>query len=71
MYIAFGISALLAMQVLLNLAVSMAILPTKGLTLPFISYGGSNLMVTFIFVGLIINVFRRWDNPKSLKPREL
>jgi cell division protein FtsW (lipid II flippase) len=39
--------------------------------LPFISYGGSNLVVTFIFVGLIINVMRRKDSPSPINPREL
>src|SRR5690606_13032249 len=58
-YIAFGISALLAMQVLLNLSVAMAILPTKGLTLPFISYGGSSLMVSAGAMGILLNISRR------------
>jgi cell division protein FtsW len=57
-FIAFGLSALLAMQVLLNLAVAMAILPTKGLTLPFISYGGSSLLVNAAAVGILLNISR-------------
>ncbi|MEM1032588.1 MAG: putative lipid II flippase FtsW [Myxococcota bacterium] len=57
-YIAFGLSTLLAMQVLLNLSVAMAILPTKGLTLPFISYGGSSLLVSAGAMGILLNISR-------------
>ncbi len=58
-YIAFGLSILLGAQVLLNLAVSMAIMPTKGLTLPFISYGGSSLLVSAASIGLLLSISRR------------
>ncbi|HZO11725.1 MAG TPA: FtsW/RodA/SpoVE family cell cycle protein, partial [Polyangiaceae bacterium] len=57
-YIAFGISAMFAMQVLLNLAVAMALLPTKGLTLPFVSFGGSSLLVSAAAIGMLLNVSR-------------
>jgi cell division protein FtsW len=57
-YIAFGLSALISVQVLLNLSVAMAILPTKGLTLPFISYGGSSLLVSAGAIGILLNVSR-------------
>jgi len=46
-------------------------LPTKGMSLPFISYGGSNLVVVFIMVGLIVNVLRRIDQPSPIQAREL
>lgn len=58
-FIAFGISILLGTQVLLNLAVAMAIMPTKGLTLPFISYGGSSLLVTAASMGVLLSISRR------------
>src|SRR3954465_12988097 len=51
-FIAFGISALFGIQALINLSVAMAILPTKGLTLPFISYGGSSLIVSCAATGI-------------------
>lgn len=57
-FIAFGLSALLAVQVLLNLAVATAILPTKGLTLPFVSYGGSSLMVSAGSIGILLSISR-------------
>jgi cell division protein FtsW len=57
-YIAFGISVLFGLQALINLAVAMAILPTKGLTLPFVSYGGSSLLVCGAAMGVLLNVSR-------------
>ena len=57
-YIAFGISALLGLQALINLSVAMAILPTKGLTLPFLSYGGSSLLVSCAATGILLNISR-------------
>jgi cell division protein FtsW len=57
-YVAFGISTLVGVQALVNLAVAMAILPTKGLTLPFISYGGSSLLVSAAAAGVLLNVSR-------------
>lgn len=58
-YIAFGISVLFGVQCLINLAVAMSMLPTKGLTLPFISYGGSSLLVNAAAMGILLNVSRR------------
>jgi cell division protein FtsW len=57
-YVAFGISALFGIQALINLSVAMAILPTKGLTLPFVSYGGSSLLVSSAAMGILLNISR-------------
>lgn len=57
-YIAFGISILFGVQALINLAVAMAMLPTKGLTLPFVSYGGSSLLVNGAAMGILLNISR-------------
>jgi cell division protein FtsW len=57
-YVAFGISILFGAQALVNLAVAMAILPTKGLTLPFVSYGGSSLVVNACAAGILLNISR-------------
>ncbi len=57
-YVAFGISVLFGVQALINLAVAMAMLPTKGLTLPFVSYGGSSLLVNAAAMGILLNISR-------------
>ncbi|ABD80109.1 putative lipid II flippase FtsW [Saccharophagus degradans] len=54
-YVVFGIGVMLAMQAFINMGVASGFLPTKGLTLPFISYGGSSLLIT---CGLMALVFR-------------
>lgn len=55
-YLAQGISLLMAIQMLINIGVNTGILPTKGLTLPFISYGGSSLIITCITLSLVFRV---------------
>ena len=57
-YTAFGISVVFGIQAVLNLGVAMAILPTKGLTLPFVSYGGSSLLVSAASAGVLLNISR-------------
>lgn len=70
--IAFGLSVLFGVQALVNLSVAMSVLPTKGLTLPFISYGGSSLLVTSGAMGILLNISRpRADSgPSVVKPGE-
>jgi cell division protein FtsW len=58
MLIATGITFLIATQVVINLGVVTGALPNKGLALPFISYGGSNLVIMLGCVGLLINIGR-------------
>ena len=55
-YLALGIAALLAVQTLLNMGVVMGLLPTKGSTLPFISYGGTSLIINLMAVGILLNI---------------
>ena len=69
--LAMGALLFISLQAVINMGVVTGSMPTKGMSLPFISYGGSNLMVTFVFLGIIINVFRKWDNPKLHQPREI
>ena len=56
-YLGLGIALLIAMQALINIGVVTAWLPTKGLPLPFISFGGSNLVLNMVAVGFITQHF--------------
>lgn len=77
-FLAFGISVMFGVQALTNLCVAMAILPTKGLTLPFVSYGGSSLVASAAAVGILLSISRprrtlpplteRDDTPKTPAP---
>jgi cell division protein FtsW len=58
-FLAFGLSTMFAVQALVNLAVALAILPTKGLTLPFVSFGGSSLLVNAVAAGILLNITRQ------------
>ena len=58
-YLGFGISAVLSFEVVLNLSVVMGLMPTKGLPLPFVSYGGSSLVMTLLMTGVLLNIGRR------------
>ena len=55
-YLALGLTTLIGSQALVNLAVVLGLLPTKGLTLPFVSYGGSSLMTMLAAAGMLLSV---------------
>lgn len=55
-YLAWGLTGVLVIQALLNVSVTIALLPTKGIPLPFISYGGSSLVVTLCICGVLLNL---------------
>jgi len=55
-YVAIGIASLLGLQAVINLGVNIGLLPTKGLTLPFFSYGGSSLLVCCVMVGIVMRI---------------
>jgi len=56
---AAGVVCLLALQAAVNIGVTTSLLPNKGLPLPFISYGGSNLVACLFCVGLLLNIYRQ------------
>ena len=55
-YLGYGIAFLFLGQVMINMAVNVGLLPTKGLTLPFISYGGSSLMMCLVMLGILLRI---------------
>jgi len=57
-YLSFGIIFSLAFQSLLNLMVVVGLIPVTGVTLPFLSYGGSSLLITLISMGIVLNISR-------------
>ncbi|HEX3855421.1 MAG TPA: putative lipid II flippase FtsW [Polyangiaceae bacterium] len=67
-YIAFGISVLFGVQALINLAVAMSMLPTKGLTLPFVSFGGSSLLVCAAAMGILLSISRKSGSGNARVP---
>ncbi len=56
--VAFGITTWIGVQALINIGVTVGTLPTKGITLPFVSYGGSSLMMCMLAVGVLMSVAR-------------
>ena len=70
-YLALGITMLICVQAALNLMVATALVPVTGLPLPFISYGGSSLLLTSIGVGILLNISRQnVKTPQLFKMRE-
>ena len=59
MLLGFGLVVILGLQAALNIGVTTALLPNKGLPLPLISYGGSNLAFCLFCVGILINIYRQ------------
>ena len=65
---AFGITILISLQAAINVAVVTGRLPTKGLPLPFISFGGTSLVVTLFMTGVLLNVARQGGGRHKIRP---
>lgn len=59
--LAIGITAMVIVQALMNISVVLSLMPTKGLPLPFVSYGGSSLFITLASVGVLLNITKQAD----------
>ena len=57
-YLSFGMTFQLAFQTLMNLMVVIGMIPVTGVTLPFLSYGGSSLLITLVSIGILLNISR-------------
>ena len=68
--IAVGVTALLAAQACVNMGMTMGLMPVTGMTLPFVSYGGSSMVVNFLALGLLFNVARHRPHRLTAKPFE-
>ena len=55
-YLSFGITFQIAFQAILNLMVVVGLIPVTGVTLPFLSYGGSSLIITLLSIGILLNI---------------
>jgi cell division protein FtsW len=60
-FVAVGVTAMIAVQAFFNISVVIGLMPTKGIPLPFISYGGTSLLVSLICVGVLLNITQHTD----------
>jgi cell division protein FtsW len=65
-YLAFGITSLFGLQAIVNMCVVLGLLPTKGLPLPFVSYGGSALVMSLFMAGVLANISARAPEPSRM-----
>jgi len=63
--LAFGITVLIFLQAILHIGVVIGLLPTKGIPLPFISYGGSSLILCMALIGILMNIARTGHSPQA------
>ena len=68
--IAAGLTTMLTIQAIFNIGAAMVILPLAGMTLPFVSYGGSSLLVCFAAVGIIYRISEDSERAREIKPRK-
>ncbi len=68
-YLALGLTLMIGLPALINMGVVSGILPTKGLSLPFLSYGGSGLLVNLLAVGILLNISSQVKFPLGAPPK--
>jgi cell division protein FtsW len=62
-FLSLGLILMISLKAIINIGVSCGIFPTKGLPLPFISYGGSSLIFDMLSVGILMNIARTGEYP--------
>ena len=67
--VAAGLTTMLTLQAVFNMGAAMLVLPLAGITLPFVSYGGSSLLVCFAAVGLLYRISEDSERAREIKPR--
>ncbi len=67
--VATGLTTMLVLQAVFNMGAAMVVLPLAGMTLPFVSYGGSSLLVCFAAVGLLYRISEDSERAREIKPR--
>lgn len=65
-FLALGLTTMVAFQALFNISVVLGLLPTKGIPLPFVSYGGSSLLINLIGMGILLNVSQHASNTQVI-----
>jgi cell division protein FtsW len=68
--VAAGLTTMLTVQAIFNIGAAMVILPLAGMTLPFVSYGGSSLLVCFAAVGILYRISEDSEPAREIKPRQ-
>ncbi len=68
-YLAYGLGLLLGLQMLINVGVNLGLLPTKGLTLPFMSYGGSSMLFNCAIVAVLLRTYHEVKRDEIFAPR--
>ncbi len=69
--LAAGSLFMIVAQAVFNLCVVTGMMPTKGISLPFVSFGGSNLVAMSCFAGILVNCMRNWNKPEPIEASEL
>ena len=68
--VAAGLTTMLTVQAIFNIGAAMVVLPLAGMTLPFVSYGGSSLLVSFAAVGILYRISEDSERAREVKPRK-
>lgn len=68
-YLAYGLGLLIGLQMIINVGVNLGLLPTKGLTLPFMSYGGSSMLFNCAIIGILLRIYHEIKRDEAFIPK--